>query len=188
MISFKGTVADYTTVKKINTNYGYMITNQPAVLGELNPLDGLDQCTTKKLPYLWGSKGSDVHFIADNFEYLGHADYSDIVSRFFCLTTQTEGLSKILPAKIMGLMQASRIGKNKTQIDYMQVNPFFVYNNPYSKFMNVGKTALESFIKLFKNDEISLYSPKQVIGFFEKCGFYIAKEDGLGDVLMKLRR
>lgn len=56
MISFKGIVADYTTVNKINTNHGYMITNQPAVLGELNPLDGLDQCTTQKNTLLMGQK------------------------------------------------------------------------------------------------------------------------------------
>ena len=108
----------------------------------------------KKIPYIWGNKGVDAHLIADCFEYAGENGYGESASRYFVLTQQTEDLCYIKPTKVMGIIQTSRKGKNKTNIDYMQVNPFFVYNNPYSKFLNVGTAMLESVKKIFAKDDI----------------------------------
>ncbi len=188
MITFKAVKADDTSVMKINSKYGHIITRQPAVLAEMSPFSQSDSCSMKKIPCIWGNKGVDAHLIADCFEFAGDNGYGEVDSRYFVLTEQTENLGHIKPVKVLGITQTSKRGKNKTNIDYMQVNPFFVYNNPYSKFLNVGTTMLDSIKKIFAKDEITLYSTKSALEFFKKNGFEIVKDFGVDDILMKLKK
>lgn len=153
---------------------------------ELNPFSENDMRLVKELPSIW-SEGPDFRYFRDSF--LHDSSSYDDVSRFFALTTQTEDVRKLNPSKILGLAKTTReygYGYGYVNIDTIQVNPLDYFNNPLSKYKNVGKTIMNSLINLFKNETVEILAPDNFVKYFEKFDFKKKHKYWEKHTLMKL--
>jgi len=92
--------------------------------------------------------------------------------KIYALTTQKKHYDQLQSDKILGITEIDLSKGEGVYLDYIQVNPDFLYTNtnPNRKYKNIGKCILD-FIKDFYKKEITLCSDYRVIDFYEKNGF-----------------
>lgn len=175
-------VIDPTTVRK-SYKAVRIVTKQPAYLAELNLFNPKDMQTVNAIKYIW--KDNDIALFTDVFSYESNST-SDVKSRYFVLTEQSDDFNKIKPSAILGIVKTTTQKKGHTEVDFVRVNPFYVYNNPYSDLKNVGKTIMEAVHKKFASDKLTAFVPKNIIPFFKKIGWKISKfTNDSPDILME---
>ena len=187
MISFKGNHIGTSSVIQ-RYNFLDVTSNCPVSFVEMNPFDESDVCSMNKVAYIWGNNGGESSLISDIFQYEGKST-NDVESRYFVLTKQNEDFDKIRPSKVLGIVKTTNAGKNSVEIDGVQVNPFYVYNNPYSDLSEVGKTMMKLLQDNFSDKNLFAYVPKNVIPFFKKLGWTMTDKIGnTEEILMKLNK
>lgn len=188
MITFQANPINSASIIKLNKKFNIK-TNEPVVFAEMSPFSAKDKCTMKKIPFMWGEKRGDSAMIADTFEYLSDSkDYGNITNRFFVLTKQQDDFQHIKPTTVLGVLQTGSAGRDKEYVEFMQVNPFYQYNNPFSDLKNVGTVMLNSVKEIFKNKKLSLYSPAETVEFFEKNGFKAIDSSNSDAILMEFEK
>ncbi len=164
-------VIDPTSVRKSYRSI-QITTKQPAFLTELNLFNTKDKQTLDAIKHIW--KDNEIALLEDVFTYESQST-SDVKSRYFVLTGQNEDFARIRPSAILGIVKTTAKGKGHTEVDYVRVNPFYVYNNPYSDLQNVGKTMMEAIHNKFSAEKLTACVPKNIIPFFKKIGWKVSK-------------
>lgn len=169
---------------EIQQRYGYLITTKmPVSFTELCPYSPQDIQTVKKWKYIVG-RDSGMSLMCDMFEYQASLPYSDAKTRFFATTRQREDLELLKPSAILSMIQTTKLDKDCTSIDNIQVNPFHMSGNPYTNLKRIGKASIESVLRLFKDDEFRANVPRALVEYFQSLGFNIADSLNKGDILM----
>lgn len=163
-------------------------TKQPAYLAELNLFDKDDASALNAIRCIWNTNKSDLALMHDVFEY-ENGSTSDVKSRYFVLTKQTEDFEKIRPSAVLGIVKTTTLDKELTEIDHIQVNPFYIFSNPYSDLAHVGKALIESVQKLFTESELIACVPKNLIPYMQKLGWKATGDKANAeDVIMHLNK
>ena len=187
MVSFKGTLVNSASVIR-DYNFVAVTSNYPTSFAEVNPTDASDADALKRTSYIFGNRGADASLISDIFQYEGE-NTNNIKSRYFVLTEQNDDLERIKPTAVLGLTKTTDMGDDNVFIDMIQVNPFYVFNNPYSHLKRCGTTIIESLARTFANKDLWLHAPRNLVDYFKRRGFEIADiSQNKGDVLMKFSR
>ena len=184
MLSFKGTKVLPTSVIK-DYNFVAVTSNHPTTFAELNPLDPLDRESLKRIEKIFGTRGADASLISDIFQYEGQST-SNITSRVFALTEQEDDFDRIKPSAVLGLAKTTDMDRDNVFIDMIQVNPFYIFDNPYSHLKRCGSAIVESLKNTFINKDLWAHVPKPLIDYFKRKGFEIVNmTSNQADALMK---
>lgn len=194
MVSFRGNVVDSASVdyykfKKVNVRKPAVkrkapsavypetelkIKKMPTSFVELNPFSDFDKAAVMRTEKIWGRHGEYMPFMASMFDYKGDST-TDVNTRFFALTDQLEDFDYLNPEHFLGMAQATKLDDGKVSVDALQVNPFYLFNNPYSDIKHIGETICKCLEKVFYNAELILFSPRKSVPFFELNGYEIRK-------------
>jgi len=187
MISFKGNLVSPTSVIK-DYNFIAITANHPTSFVEIDPGDKFDKKALNVVKYIFGSRGQDAALISDIFEYEGQST-NNRNSRYFVLTEQEDDFERIKPSAVLGVTKVTNMDKDNVFVDMIQVNPFYVFNNPYSHLKRCGSSILQSLKDTFSDKTLWLHSPKNLINYFQRKGFEIADlPANKGDALMKFKQ
>jgi len=167
--------------------YKLKINKYPVSFLELNPFDEADQSSMERIVKIWGTKGIYTPFMSNMFQYTGDKT-TDVNSRFFVLTRQSEDFDYLNPEHFLGLAQVTKLDNGRMSLDALQVNPFYLFNNPYGDIKQVGKTLMKQLLSLFSKTDFELFSPNNNVPFFELLGFNVAKSQAnKNEVFMQLK-
>ena len=184
MVSFRGNLISPTSVIR-DYNFVAVTTNYPTSFVEINPFDPSDVKALNKVKYIYGNGGADAALMSDIFQYEGK-NTSNVNSRYFVLTEQEDDFSRIRPSAVLGVTKTTDIADKGVFVDMIQVNPFYVFSNPYSHLKKCGTSIIESLKTTFSNRDLWLHSPKSLVNYFKQFGFEIENfPAGNNDVLMK---
>lgn len=184
MVSFRGTLVKPTSVIK-DYNFVAVTSNYPTAFAEVNPTDTQDVETMKRLSYIFGNRGADASLISDIFQYEGQST-NNMNSRYFVLTEQEDDFERIRPSAVLGMAKTTNMDKDNVFIDMIQVNPFYVFTNPYSHLKRCGTTIIESLKNTFTNKDLWLHTPRSLAEYFKRRDFEIVNiPPNQADVLMK---
>lgn len=184
MVSFRGTLVNPTSVIK-DYNFVAVTSNYPSSFAEVNPTDASDIATMKRLSYMFGNRGADASLISDIFEYEGQST-RNLNSRYFLLTEQKDDLERIMPSTVLGMTKTTDMGGDNVFIDMIQVNPFYVFTNPYSHLKRCGTSIVDSLKKTFSNKDLWLHAPRNLADYFKRRGFEtVSVPPNNADILMK---
>lgn len=96
---------------------------------------------------------------------------ADLRKEFFILTKQKDNFDKINCDDILGMAEITHKSKKKVILDYLQVNPEYVYQLGAPKFINCGRAIIKSIQQRNRNRTIELRSTLTAVPFYEKMGF-----------------
>ena len=158
-------------------------------LAELNPYQKDDRATFNAIRRMF--KTPDVSLMNDIFQYEGTTT-RNLHSRYFALTEQQNGFKKIYPSSVLAVAKTTSMGKDDVFIDMLQVNPRYIFTQkrklkrtPETQ-KHCGTNAIEALQSFFKDKTLWLDAPKNLVYYFRRLGFEIAKfSEGNNDVLMK---
>ena len=139
---------------------------------ELDSANISDIKAIHKLVKNW--KGAEyIHSIAGIICSM-HARYIDKNEHsVYAVTTQKKNFAKLNSKKILGLAEVKTTRDDSVNLDYLQVNPDYIYSVKNRKYNGVGKCILD-FIKNTYMKTITLRSDYTATDFYEKNGFEIA--------------
>lgn len=203
MISLNETIARPTSVLQ---DYSFIITTKrPANFIELNPFKNMLQASNEKnsdvdalkeVKYRFGNWGHNASLISDIFEYESTST-NNVNSRYFALTRQEDSFEKLKPSEILGIAKTTQEDRNNVFIDMIQVNPWYAFTSPKDAFYHpskpqyrhCGTAIIDSLKEIFKNKDLWLHSPVDLIDYFKTHGFEIADlPANKGDALMRFSK
>lgn len=144
---------------------------QKVSIVELDPTDYTDLQAVKKVAENW----HDAQYAA-SISGIVHSIFAHFIDKkehaIYAITTQNKNHGKLNNKKILALAEVNTSKDDRINLDYLQVNPNFMYLAKNKKFKGIGKCMLD-FLKNTYNKIITLRSDYKAIPFYEKNGFTI---------------
>ena len=110
----------------------------------------------------------DIANVVDDLS-IGAADSERY--QVYALTSQNRDFDKLCSDDILGLAEVEN-GEKAVELDYLQVNPQFIFGSQCPLFREVGTGIVDSLKSLY-NKVIELTSAYSATEFYEKNGFEI---------------
>ena len=171
-ISFKANTISYSTITKIKPN-----NIEEKVIGSFVELDTKikdDYNAIRAIAHNWDNGYSIAVDIFDNFvadKYSIHV-FNTHPNRYFAIIDKDSPVDKILPESILGIAQISKKFNNTFNLDFIQTNPKHIKDARNRGFKHIGKTLINSIIKILPNKEISTCpTDNKAKAFYEKLNF-----------------
>lgn len=167
IISFGAIFLNNAQVNKKAPNNTYQKANASFV--EMNPKDSKDMKALENIQKYW-----EYEMYASNIYNMALKVRKDELSpkkyKIYTLTSQTSDFNKMDDRKILGAVQGETLKKDFLYIDYLQVNPQYIYF-PNADYKRNGSAILDSLKEHFS--EIMLKPNKgSTEKFYEKNGFH----------------
>ena len=168
-ISFKAKCINYTTIDKQISQNKYCKKN--VAFAKMNNNSYYDVKALKELSYLWDY---DSNLIPAIYLYFSLEDGKN--SEIYFLTSQTKNFKKIIPEKVLGIIQITNHPKYE-YLNYIQTRPDCTAAKQNRPYKNIGQTMINLVKKITENKDIVLNSIKEAIEFYKKQGFKVIKNN-----------
>lgn len=140
---------------------------------EIKPGNAKDMDALNKVGEYWPeSYAGNMAYLAKT---ISQGRFSANDYKFYALTKQAENLASLNPDDILGLAEISLTGKNKININYLQVDPEQVYKIE-PEYNKIGSRILDSLKNLYRTITLKPNS-KGTAKFYERNGFVPVKEN-----------
>lgn len=146
-----------------------LYTKTTANFVELNPFDTNDLNTLKKTIWEFGDDTYASNIYNDAF-YLNNKSENIEFLNFFALTKQKTGFENLHPDEILGISEITEKGGKTINLNYLQIDPHYLYSYPYPPFFKRIGSAILDCLKLVHN-KITLCATPTAIEFYKKNGF-----------------
>ncbi len=157
------------TVQKYNP-YSREYTPDTVSFVQIEPEKRRDVLAINAVTDLWsdGAFMIDIANVVDDLS-IGAADSERY--QVYALTSQNRDFDKLCSDDILGLAEVEN-GEKAVELDYLQVNPQFIFGSQCPLFREVGTGIVDSLKSLY-NKVIELTSVYSATEFYEKNGFEI---------------
>ncbi len=172
MISFGAKYLFPATVQKVAYKDA-KITPAKVSFVELDPMNEKDLEAVYNVSLSWEAPDLYPEMIHSYMSYCA-SEYNEDEgknTKFYALTSQKKNLEAPEPDDILALAQVNTA--NGVEIEYIQAKPESPMDSFFKKykFSRVGTGMLDSLKKVFKGEQIFLYSNPRARGFYKKNGF-----------------
>ena len=176
MINFR---AKYINTQKIIKNDNNQYKQHDVAFVQINSQCENDILCLKSVEKTWGKKALVKDLVKDiNQEW--ETKKADKNAKYFALTSQKNGFEKLLPQKILGVIELlTTSDKNTDYINILEVEPNSIYGAKQRRFVNIGSSILNALKENLNNKDFILEARENVVKFYEKNGFKSVNNFGL---------
>ena len=169
-INFKAVHIANPKIQVLNKKGEYE--DKVVTIAKRNPYSQLDYNSLLDIAALWGDvKPNYVQSMLHHSDIIKDDEKRDV----YFLTEQTENLRKILPEKVLGVVEVTK-HKEFSKINFIQTKPDCAYASDTRTYKKVGWKMLEMVESLYGKHKIYLNAVRKAIPFYLKYGFKITYE------------